>query len=124
MATRDPLRQPAYPFVLIHLAPTPVPWKVFAYWPYGGWNEAPWPVEQLTMVRHWYERFGAELISLPGDYFEMAVWYPPCTRAAALRLADESIEFGEETVFGYGDISADERVRRACGCRLWHFWWD
>lgn len=124
MATRDPFRGGPYPFVRVHLAPTPVPWQVFAYWPYGGWNEAPWPAEQLTMVRHWNERFGAELISRPGDYFEMVVWDPPTTRAAALRLADECIGFGEETVFGYGNIPDDERVRRAGSCRVWYFWWD
>jgi Domain of unknown function (DUF4253)/Sigma-70 factor, region 1.1 len=124
IAVREPLGRAPYPFVRIHLAPTPVPWQVFAYWPYGGWNEAPWPDEQLTMVRHWNEKFGAELISKPGDYFEMVVWDPPTTRESALWLAEECIWFGEETVFDYGDIPDDERVRRARNCRVWHFWWD
>ncbi|MBN9518320.1 DUF4253 domain-containing protein [bacterium] len=64
------------------------------------------------------------MISRPGDYFELVVWDPPTTRATALRLADECIGFGEETIFGYGDTPDDERVRRALGCRVWHFWWD
>lgn len=124
MALEHPLSQTPYPFVRIGLAPTPVPWEVFAYWPYGGWNEAPWPAEQLVMVRHWHERFGAEPVSIPGDYFEMVVWDPPTSPAAALRLADEQIWFGEETIFAYGDIPDDERVRRAVSRRVWHFWWD
>jgi hypothetical protein len=54
----------------------------------------------------------------------MIVWSPPTSRPAALRLANEITWFGEETVFDYGEVPDDERVRRARECRLWHFWWD
>jgi hypothetical protein len=114
----------ARPFACIRLAPTPIAWEVFAYWPYGGWNDAPWPAEQLAMVRHWDQKYGAELISRSFGYFEMAVWSPPRKEAAACRLIDETKWFGEENIFRDGNPSKEEQVRRAIERRLWYFWWD
>jgi hypothetical protein len=66
LAARDVRGRPRIRYSRIDLAPTPVPWEVFAYWPYGGWNDAPSPVEQLTMVRHWYHQVRGGIDQLPG----------------------------------------------------------
>jgi hypothetical protein len=111
-------------FVRIDLAPVPVSADVFAYWPFGGWNDAPRPPEQLAMVRHWDQIYGAELISDVMTYYEMIVWSPPTSPEASLRLADEMAWFGEETILGYEDLTAEMRIERVRTSRLWHFWWD
>jgi hypothetical protein len=111
-------------FVEIHLTPTAIPWQVFAYRPFGGWNGAPNPEEQLAMQHSWYDRFGAEIVSMCGDWYEMFVARPPRTRAAALTLAREMSGFGEETIFGYADRTIDELIHTVQGSRYWYFWWD
>jgi hypothetical protein len=112
------------PFVEIALAPTAVPWEVFAYWPTGGFNGAPWPAEQLAMHRSWHQRYGAELLGYAHDWHELYVPRPPRSRADALLLTREMCGFGEETILGYQTLSTDEVVRRVRASRYWYFWWD
>jgi hypothetical protein len=123
-AHKDILTDAVYPHVLIELAPTPVPWEVFAYSPYGGWNGAPNPDEQLTMLRHWYDQFGAELVSRPGDWYELYVPRPPQSRADALRAIREMTGFGEETIFGYKPRHVEELIAMIRASHYWYFWWD
>jgi hypothetical protein len=120
----DALSDEPFPYVEIDLTPTPVVWEVFAYRPYGGWNGAPHPAEQLTMIRHWHERHGAEMVSVPGDWFEMYVPRPPRARADALQLIREMTGFGEETIFGYQAHSLDWMIERVRSSHYWYFWWD
>jgi hypothetical protein len=123
-AHRDTLTDEEYRHVVIVLAPTPVPWEVFAYYPYGGWNGAPDPAEQLAMLRHWYECYGAELVSCPGDWYELYVPRPPQSRADALRAIRELTGFGEETIFGYKPRHVEELIAMIRASHYWYFWWD
>lgn len=116
---------PIYDFVDIVLEPTAIPWQVFAYHPFGGWNDAPWPDEQLVMHRHWHERYGAELVCMNSDWYEMFVPRPPRSRHEALALIDEMTNFGEETIFGYSrGGSEDSLVEQIRTAHYWYFWWD
>lgn len=119
--------EPHAPFVRLRLYPTAVPWEVFAYSPYGGWNSTPWPDEQLTMLRHWHAEYGAEMVSLPGDWFEMFVPRPPRTRHQAQRLIAEMGSFGDETIYYPGGAqSADQgaAIEFVRTSHYWYFWWD
>lgn len=113
-----------YPLLHIWLFPTGTPWEVFAYLPYGGWNEAPYPAEQVTMLRRWNELYGAEIVSLPGAWYELFVARPPRTRHEALQLAAEIQCFGEETIFDYTLPSDEETVECLRTAHYWYFWWD
>lgn len=119
---------PSYPilaFVRIRLYPATEPWEVFAYAPRGGWNDAPWPDEQLAMFRHWHDRLGAELVTDIGDAYELFVPRPPRTRHAAIRLYHEMTHFGEETFLHpvrAGDL--EECIARVRASHYWYFWWD
>jgi hypothetical protein len=114
---------PFHPFVRIRLYPTAVPWEVFAYEPFGGWNDAPWPDEQLRMLRHWHGLYGVELVSRGSDFFELFVPRPPRTRHQAAHLDAELSAFGEE--IGIRVETCDEKypipIERA---HYWYFWWD
>jgi hypothetical protein len=115
---------PFPPFMRIRLYPTANPWEVFAYSPYGGWNDAPYPDEQLSMLRHWHSVCGAEIVSVPGDWYELFVPNPPRTRHRALRLLHEMGWFGEETIFGHKPADEDTLVEQLRTSHYWYFWWD
>jgi hypothetical protein len=113
---------PFFPFLRVRLYPTAVPWEVFTYAPFGGWNEAPWPDEQLAMLRHWHGLYGVEVVSVRDDWYELFVPRPPRTRHQALRLLDELYWFGEERAFEMRD--GDDPVVALAAAHYWHFWWD
>ena len=115
---------PAHPFVQLRLYPTAVPWEVFAYVWSGGWNDAPYPEEQLSMLRYWHGLYGTELVSHRGDWYEMFVPRPPRTRHQALRLIEEMCRFGEETIFGYARHTTEDAVEQIRTAHHWYFWWD
>jgi hypothetical protein len=111
---------PFYPFMRIRLYPTRVPWEVFAYSPYGGWNDCPWPDEQLAVLRHWHTVCGTELVSIRNDWYELFVPRPPRTRHQAIEILHTHC--GDERSFhvpeGAGLLEA------LAAAHYWHFWWD
>lgn len=115
---------PPHPLVRLRLYPTAVPWEVFAYAPCGGWNDCPYPDEQLAMLRHWHTRYGAEVVSDRGTWYELFVPRPPRTRHAAHRLVQEMAHFGEETFYSHGPTAHPDPVEAVRGSHYWYFWWD
>ena len=115
--------EPFLPFVAIRLFPTVVPWEVFAYRPFGGWNDAPWPDEVLTMFSHWHEQYGTEVVAIGDDFLEAFTPRPPRTLREAARLKEELGCFGEESPLFRAPRDADpcEYLARQ---HWWYFWWD
>jgi len=109
-----------FPFLRLSLYPTAVPWEVFAYSPFGGWNECPWPDEQLAMLRHWHAACGAEVVSVRDDWYDLFIPRPPRTRHQAIALL--YTHFGEDPSFHVPEgADALEALSRS---HHWHFWWD
>lgn len=115
---------PPHPFMRLRLYPTAVPWEVFAYSPFGGWNDCPWPDEQLAMLRHWHELYGAEVVSHRGDWYELLVPRPPRTRHQAYWLCQEMSHFGEETFYSHGPHTHPDPIEAVRASHYWYFWWD
>lgn len=115
---------PTHPFVRLRLYPTAVPWEVFAYDPFGGWNDCPWPDEQLAMLRHWHELCGVEVVSHRGDWYELFVPRPPRSRHLADRLEKEMRHFGEESFYSYGSYAHPDPIEAIRASHYWYFWWD
>lgn len=42
--------------VILAKIPVENPWEIFAWLPFGGWNECPTPEEMVLIGRYWYER--------------------------------------------------------------------
>jgi hypothetical protein len=115
---------PTFPFVRLRLYPTTVPWEVFAYASFGGWNDCPWPDEQLAMLRHWHELCGVEVVSHRGDWYELFVPRPPRTRHQAYWLHREMSAFGEESFYNYGSYAHPDPIEAIRTSHYWYFWWD
>lgn len=65
-----------FPLLLLSV-PVKNPWEVFAYVPFGGWDDCP-SAEDLTAVsRHWFEQYGAVPAVVSRDMLEFTLPHPP-----------------------------------------------
>lgn len=102
--------------------PTDKPWEVFAWMPFGGWNECPAPDIMIPVCRYWYERYGAIPAVISHDTLEFAA-KPITDTSAAVGAALEQFAFCTDVVFqGYGTVGtlADSLTKSF----VWYFWWD
>lgn len=107
---------------ILALIPTSEPWEVFAWLPFGGWNECPMPEEILWIAKYWYERCGAIPAVMTHDVLEFSA-RPIKDKNAAFGVALEQYAFCQDIVDqGVGTIG-----RLAGGLMqssVWYFWWD
>jgi hypothetical protein len=111
------------PRVHIALVPTRTTWHVPVLLNFGNFNACPAPVEHAAMLKHWHEKYGAEVVSMTHDVIETRVARPPKTRAAALALAKQQYAYCSDIV-----SQGVETLSRLAACLLnghaWYFWWD
>lgn len=115
--------QTTYPLILAKI-PVQNPWEVFAYVPFGGWNECPDTEHLMAVGKHWYETYGAIPAVITSDQLEYYV-PKPVGRAVIEDLAMEQYLFccdiveqsgGDGTIGWLADGLATSTV--------WYFWWD
>ncbi len=111
------------PATHIALLPTTTGWHAPAILRYGGWNECPEPHEHVCMMKHWYERYGAEVVGMAFDTIEMQVARPPRSSDEALQLAFEQYAYCSDIV-DQGADSLDHLAALLLGGTVWYFWWD
>lgn len=108
------------------LAKIPVknPWEVFAYLPFGNWNDCPDTPELMAAAKYWFEQYGAVPAAMSHDELEFLLPAPvPEGRAmdAAIGLygfCPDLVDQGPEdaTVGAFADVLRQSTV--------WYFWWD
>ena len=108
------------------LAKIPVknPWEVFAYLPFGNWNDCPDTPELMAAAKYWFEQYGAVPAAMSHDELELLLPAPvPEERAmdAAMGLygfCPDVVDQGPEdaTVGALADVLWQSTV--------WYFWWD
>lgn len=107
---------------ILALIPTSEPWEVFAWLPFGGWNECPLPEEILWIAKYWYERYGVIPAVMTRDVLEFSA-RPIKDKSAALGVALEQFAFCQDIVF-----QGVETIGRLAGglmqSSVWYFWWD
>lgn len=106
------------------LAEIPVknPWEVFAWLPFGGWNECPSDEEQMAIAKYWYEKYGAVPAVMTAAVLEYDL-PAPVKREEAMELAIEQYAFCMDIVDqGCGSVGwlADSLSKST----KWFFWWD
>lgn len=110
--------------VPVILAEIPVqnPWEVFAYLPFGGWNECPDTPELMAAAKYWYEEYSAVPAVMTHDVLEFSV-PRPVSRERAKELAMEQYAFAPDIVDqGCERVSVLANIL-ACST-VWFFWWD
>lgn len=109
------------PLILAEI-PVSHPWEVFAYLPFGGWNECPGTEELMATAKYWFELYGAVPAVVTHDVLEF-VLPQPIEEKQAMPLALEQyawcpdiVDQGVETVGALADALRQSTV--------WYFWWD
>ena len=98
------------------------PWEVFAWLPFGGWNECPPPEEQRAAAKYWFEQYGAVPAVMSMDILEYALPAPvPWERAMEAALEQyffcaDIVDQGVGTIGTLADVLAKSKY--------WYFWWD
>jgi hypothetical protein len=109
--------------VLIGHVPASSAWEAVIELGFGGFNECPPPETQAAYLRHWNERYGAELFGLGTDTLECMVERPPIDRDAAIALAEEQYWYCTDIV-EQGTETLDALAAALMNGGAWFFWWD
>lgn len=107
--------------IVLARIPTANPWEVFAWFPFGGWNDCPRNEEIMWIAGYWYEKYRAVPAVMSGSELEFTA--PPVPKEAAFELAREHFAFCPDNVLQNTDTIgrlADELTKST----VWHFWWD
>lgn len=102
--------------------PVKNPWEIFAWFPFGGWNECPMPEEMLWIGKYWYEKFGAIPALMTRDVLEFKA-SPVMDKKAAMDLAIEHFAFCSDIVF-QGVETIGRLADSLTMSTTWYFWWD
>jgi hypothetical protein len=97
------------------------PWELPATIGLGGWNEAPAPDEQSAMLRHWSQKYGAELVAI-GDSGYLEGRTRLLTPDQIKTLAWEMFLFCEDIVLQSSRTVA--RLAPGLAGGRFYLWWD
>ena len=109
--------------VILVKVPTEKPYEVLGYFGMGGYNECPFPAEQVAVAKYWYEKYGAVPAVITYDTIEFYVERPVQTLEETKKLAMEHYAFCDDVV--YQCYCTFEGLADALYKNIqWYFWWD
>jgi len=101
--------------------PTTKPFEVFAWVPFGGWNECPSAEDMIHISRYWYLKHNAVPAVISHDTLEF--FCAPLDMKSAMETAVEHYAVCPDNVDqGIGTVAAlaDSLTKST----VWWFWWD
>ena len=105
--------------ILLAEIPVSEPWQVFAYIPYGGWNECPTPEVHMAVAKYWYEKYGAEIMCIASSLV-FHVQQP--VAMDAMTLAEEQFAYSVDVLQDYGNLATLAEMNRKS--TIWNIFWD
>lgn len=107
------------------LLPVKYSWQVPAILRLGGWNGHPHPAAHVAMQKRWFDKYGAEIVSIGIDTMYMDVKRPVRTKEEALALAAEHLAYCRDNIMqGMGDFTLSGAAIDLIDSDCWAFWWD
>ena len=112
-----------YPLILAKI-PVKNPWEIFAYLPFGNWNDCPDTPELMAVAKYWFQQRGAVPAAMSHDELEFDL-PAPISEENAMEVALEQYGFcpdivdqepEDATVGALADVLRQSNV--------WYFWWD
>lgn len=120
-AYRDYRSEETAPVILAKI-PVKHAWEIFAYLPFGGWNDCPGTEELMAVTKYWAEQYGAWPSTMSHD--ELEFFLPaPVPENSALELALEHYGFCPDVYQG-GDYPLGALADSLSHSKIWYFWWD
>lgn len=109
-----------YPLILARI-PVSEPWQIFAYLPFGGWNDCPSTPELMAVSKYWYEQYGAVPSVLTHDELEYEL-PTPVSKECANKVAIQQYAFCPDMDQNYDSVGCLADTLRQS--KIWYFWWD
>ena len=106
---------------ILAYTPTTKPFEVFAWVPFGGWNECPCAEDMISLARYWYLKHNAVPAVISHDTLEF--FCAPLDIKSAMETAVEHYAVCPDNVDqGIGTVAAlaDSLTKST----VWWFWWD
>lgn len=112
-----------YPLILAKI-PVKNSWEIFAYLPFGGWNECPNTPELMTVAKYWFEKYGAVPAAMSHDELEFLL-PTPVSQEQAMENAAEQYGFCPDIVVQeQDDPTVCNLADTLWQSTVWYFWWD
>ena len=110
-----------YPLILAKI-PVKDPWEIFAYLPFGNWNECPDTPDLMAVAKYWFEQHGAIPAAMSHDELEFEL-PTPISKERAMEVAVEQYGFCPDL-----DQNEDGSIGSLADVlwqsTVWYFWWD
>ncbi len=111
-----------YNETILAYIPTKNPYEVFAWLPFGGWNECPEAADMIKIARHWYEKYNAVPAVIGHDTLEFRA--VPLDESAAVLAAREQFAVCPDRVWQCGIDTIGALADTLIKSTVWYFWWD
>lgn len=112
-----------YPLILAKI-PVNNPWEIFAYLPFGGWNECPNTLDLMSIAKYWFEKYSAVPSSMTHDELEFLL-PKPIDKEKAIEVATEQYGFCPDVVDQQEDDTTVGNLADVLWkSTVWYFWWD
>ncbi len=109
-----------YPLILAKI-PVKNPWEVFAYLPFGDWNECPDTQSLMAAAKYWFGQYGAIPAAMTHDELEFALPVP-IPKEKAMEAAVEQYGFCPDMDQNFEELGA--LADTLWQSTVWYFWWD
>ena len=110
-----------YPLILAKI-PVRKPWEIFAYLPFGNWNDCPDTPQLMAAAKYWFEQYGTVPAAMSHDELEFLL-PAPVPKEKAMDVAVELYGFCPDL-----DQNEDGSIGALADAlwqsTVWYFWWD
>ena len=110
-----------YPLILAKI-PVKNPWEIFAYLPFGNWNDCPDTPDLMAAAKYWFEQYGAVPAAMSHDELEFLL-PAPVPKEKAMDTAVELYGFCPD-LDQNEDGSIGSLADALWQSSVWYFWWD
>ena len=110
-----------YPLILAKI-PVKNPWEIFAYLPFGNWNDCPDTPDLMAAAKYWFEKYGAVPAAMSHDELEFLL-PAPVPKEKAVDVAVELYGFCPD-LDQNEDGSIGSLADALWQSTVWYFWWD
>ena len=112
-----------YPLILAKI-PVRNPWEIFAYLPFGNWNECPDTPKLMAAAKYWFEQYGAVPAAMSHDELEFLL-SAPVPEEKAMETAVEMYGFCPDVIDqGPEDATVGALADVLRQSTVWYLWWD